>query len=169
MPLVEGSNPSWSTKFLGGLIMLNLNHLREQIVRPALKHIGLWSHVAENLVMGTGYQESRYQHLVQLGNGPAKGLWQMEPRTHDDIWSNFLKYRKSLRDSVTELTVQPWANEMVWNLQYAAAMCRVHYFRVPKALPEDTPTGLAHYWKDHYNTYLGKGTVEEFVKNYEVF
>ena len=56
---------------------------------------------------------------------------------------------------------------MIGNLYYAAAMARVHYLRRPEALP---PAGdveaLGQYWKNFYNTFLGKGTVEEFVENY---
>jgi hypothetical protein len=43
-------------------------------------------------------------------------------------------------------------------------MCRVHYYRVPAALP---PAGdlaeQAAYWKRYYNTELGRGTVEHFL------
>jgi hypothetical protein len=27
--------------------------------------------------------------------------------------------------------------------------------------------GMADYWKQHYNTPLGRGTVEEFISNYQ--
>jgi hypothetical protein len=59
----------------------------------------------------------------------------------------------------------PRPEEMIWNLQYAAAMCRIHYVRKPGLIPI-TVTGQALYWKKHYNTELGKGTESEFVKNY---
>ena len=37
------------------------------------------------------------------------------------------------------------------------------------ALPDaDNVAELAHYWKLYYNTPEGKGTVEEFIKNYEL-
>jgi hypothetical protein len=26
---------------------------------------------------------------------------------------------------------------------------------------------MASYWKEHYNTYLGAGTVEEYIENWQ--
>ena len=48
-------------------------------------------------------------------------------------------------------------------------MARIKYWRVPKKLPvENDIEGMAKYWKDYYNTSLGKGTPEKFIKAYEV-
>ena len=44
-------------------------------------------------------------------------------------------------------------------------MCRVHYARVSEPLPEAGDLdGQAHYWKDHYNTRLGKGTPSGYIQ-----
>ena len=153
--------------------MVDASQLREFIVRPALKEIGLWSLAAENLVMGTGAQESRLRYVKQIGGGPALGLFQMEPATHNDIWTNYLIWNQAWSGEVKRLAVTrdasgiPLASEMIWNLKYAAAMCRVFYRRKPGALP-DTVEGMAAYWKRHWNTFLRKGTVAEFIKNYEL-
>ena len=102
------------------------------------------------------------------------GLFQMEPATHDDIWRNFLEYHggKKHTEMLKQLCTpyQPDADIMFWNLRYAALMCRMHYYRKPHKLPEaDDIEGLAVYWKTHYNTHLGKGTVSEFIENYHRF
>ncbi len=55
------------------------------------------------------------------------------------------------------------------DLAYAAAMCRVHYFRRPERLPADNISALATYWKNHYNTILGAGSSREFIDNYNRF
>ena len=50
---------------------------------------------------------------------------------------------------------------------YGAAVCRLCYYRKPDALPEAGDIeGQAAFWKQHYNTPLGKGTVTKYV--YEV-
>jgi len=104
--------------------------------------------------------------LVQLGGGPALGIFQMEPNTHDDIWLNFLQYREALAGEIRgQYMVNGVASELVWNLAYATAMCRMHYLRKPGAIPTSVE-GMAAYWKKHYNTELGKGTEEEFIANY---
>jgi hypothetical protein len=47
-------------------------------------------------------------------------------------------------------------------------MARVHYLRRPEPIPTDL-TGQAEYWKKWYNTYLGAGTVEEYIENYKKY
>jgi len=152
---------------------IDADQLRRHVIRPTLKHLNQYSKAAENLLMGTAAQESHLgTYLLQLDGGPAKGIFQMEPATHDDIWQHYLRYKRILTHSVREIAgvekgVVPPADLMVTNLAYAAAMARIHYLRVPEALPlADNPVDLGEYWKSHYNTYLGKGTVAEFVENY---
>lgn len=153
------------------------NQLRTEIIRPVLQHIGLWSETAENLVLYTACQESNLRFIKQLGNGPALGIYQMEPLTHDDIWANFLAYRpKSFVDKIANFRNRGYipfitrpCDEMVGNLFYATAMCRVHYYRRPESLPANDLESLAKYWKRFYNTPLGKGTEAEFIENAKRF
>ena len=50
------------------------------------------------------------------------------------------------------------------NLMYGAAVCRLCYYRKAEALPEAGDIeGQGQYWKQHYNTPLGKGTVTKYV------
>jgi hypothetical protein len=168
--------------------MLIIKQLREEVVRPLLRYLEMWSQEAENLVIGTALVESvvgEEMALKQLGRGPALGIFQMEPMTHDDIWDNWLMRRPDAAQRVRYLAgTGQWltgnrpnlpdtpvnARELVGNLNYAAAMCRIHYRRIAAPLP---PAGnveaLGQYYKRYYNTYLGKGSVEEYVKRYKAF
>ena len=152
--------------------------LREYVVKPSLEQLGLYSLAAEQLVMGTIAQESNGSYLKQLGKGPALGLIQMEPATHKDLWLNFIKFKPELRDKLLSMTSDTvdlvydqhgWPDHvaLIWNLRYAIAMCRMHYYRKPQALPKANDIkALGKYWKDHYNTIHGAGTVSEFIKNF---
>lgn len=153
---------------------------KSELVVPTLKSIGLYSEAAANLIVGTAAQESLGEYLVQLGNGPALGFFQMEPATYNDIFDNYLSYRPELEASVVHLASlesvssdnPPDVRQLVTNLAFAVAMCRVHYLRKPEPLPEANDIiGMADYWKKHYNTNLGKGKPEEFIKNFpmEIF
>ena len=151
---------------------MNLEQLRELIVRPVLQHLELWSAAAENLVLGTALVESKAEYIHQV-RGPALGLWQMEPATHDDIWVNFLQYNSTLRELVKELQspaqITAGSNELIGNLYYGAAMCRIHYRRVKDPLPQAKDAeGMARYWKDFYNTSRGAGTVEKALPRFIV-
>jgi hypothetical protein len=147
-------------------------HLRVHVIEATLRPLGLWSPAAEDLLLGTAAVESRCgQFLVQHGGGPALGIFQMEPETHDDIWQNWLRYRTHHLDDLTmagirsgDPMVWPSADHLVTDLAYATAMARFHYRRVPEALPNagDVPA-LARYWKQHYNTPLGAGTEAKFI------
>jgi hypothetical protein len=141
-----------------------------EAIRPALTTLAAGGLAPEQLLLGTGIQESLLIHRQQLGGGPALGLFQMESATHDDCWNNFLKFRKGLADKVTR-TLNPEqkarAAAMKVNDRYAAAMCRVRYMRVAAALPAANDIeGMANYWKEHYNTPLGAGTPEEFLNKW---
>lgn len=157
---------------------IDLQQLREYVVIPTLSNLGMYSEAAEQLVMGTISQESEGTFLKQIGGGPALGIIQMEPATHKDIWLNFLKYTDCLGGDIRELISAeadesyesrgyPDELELMTNLKYAVAMCRVHYWRKPQSLPDaNNINGLAEYWKEHYNTFKGAGTVRQFVDNF---
>jgi len=146
--------------------MIDLDQFRDYIVEPTLEDLGLMSTSAVELVIGTALQESHLTYIKQLGNGPALGVCQMEPDTHDDIWDNFLRYRDVLSDAVLEIG-GPDARELIWNLKYSVAMCRVHYRRVSNPLPQAGDlSGHAQYWKTYYNTELGSGTTQEYIENW---
>ena len=152
--------------------MIDLNQFEELIVTPTLQALDLHSDAAVELLLGTAVQESRLTYLKQLGGGPALGFFQMEPATHEDIWDNYLGHRGELASRVAAIagTKRPPAIYLVSNLWYAAAMCRIHYRRVPEALPAvGNVATMAAYWKEHYNTHMGAGTEEEYIENWEVY
>lgn len=147
---------------------INAKQLRELVIRPTLKFIGHYSQAAEELLMGTAAVESNLgEYLHQIGGGPALGIFQMEPATHDDIWKHYLQYAASLSGAVTMLTPKREAKQLIGNLYYAAAMARVHYLRDPHLLPPaDDVEAQARYWKRVYNTRLGRGTEAHYIEAY---
>ena len=118
--------------------------------------------------MGTAMQESRLTYLMQLGGGPAVGLFQMEPNTHDDIWENFLAYNRALTLKISGAfggQQQCTSERMASDMLYAAVMCRLHYWRRPEPLPGyDDLAAQAAYWKQHYNTPEGHGTCPQYCQ-----
>jgi len=146
--------------------MIDLDQFRDYVIEPTLEDLGMLSTSAVELVLGTALQESHLTYIKQLGEGPALGVCQMEPNTHDDIWKNFLTYRNVLSDAVLDIG-GPEPQELIWNLKYSVAMCRVHYRRVRSPLPQAGDVeGQAQYWKTYYNTELGKGTTQEYIDNW---
>ena len=140
-----------------------------ELIEDVLQAIGLHSPAAVNLLLGTAAQESRLgTYLRQMGQGPALGVFQMEPATEKDLWANYLQYHPELVKKIAATTGATGPGpQLRWNLAYQIAMARVHYLRKKPPMPAaDDIAGLAAYWKQHYNTQLGKGSVEEFMANY---
>lgn len=143
-------------------------HLREYIIRPTLKGLELYSEAAEELLMLTAATESLCgKYLHQVG-GPALGIYQMEPATCHDIYDNYLKYRPEIAKKVALFGGS--YRDLPGNLYYATAMARVHYLRRPEPLPSASDVqALANYWKQHFNTHLGAGTVEKAIEKYRKY
>lgn len=137
---------------------LNLSQFKARIVLPVVQAMGQGGDAALNLLTGTALVESGLSYLAQL-QGPALGLWQMEPATHDDCWANWLRYQPDMARRILMLcglTGSPDAEATVWNLRYACAMARVKYLRAPSALPAaNDAAALSAYHKQNYNTALG--------------
>lgn len=146
--------------------------VRDLIVRPVLQHLGMHSEAAARLVWITGIAESRFQHIKQIGAGPALSWWQIEPETADWLWFDYLQRRQDIRDRVEDLSASafPIVNQLPWNQGLACALCRVRYWTVPERLPKaDDADGMGAYWKDHYNTAGGAGDADKFAALYRQY
>lgn len=95
----------------------------------------------------------------------------MELGTFHDIHKNYFTHKHDLFEKVDQFRGD--MNRIFalqFNFPYATAMARIQYWRKPDPLPDaEDIFGLARYWKKIYNTPGGKGTVEEFLKNYETY
>ncbi|WP_130731998.1 hypothetical protein [Komagataeibacter xylinus] len=145
-----------------------LADLKARVIAPTLAFIGLGGQAAVNLLAGIALAETGCRVLVQEGGGPALGLWQMEPFTHDDIWATFLPAPRLSSIRARLLALQAgWpvgsdrATQLVGNLPYACAMARLKCYRAPDPLPgADDAAGQCRFWKTNYNTALGAGDVD---------
>ena len=154
--------------------MATASTFRTTIIKPVLAKLGLGGDAAEELLLGTAVQESmNFKYRKQIGGGPAIGYYQMEPATHDDIWNNFLKYRAKLANDVSAFLASSTANkhlELETNDKYATAMARIHYLRVAAPLPaKGDLIAQANYWKQYYNTPLGKGLPKEYIHKWNLY
>lgn len=145
---------------------INTKQLKDLVIVPTLKAMGALSDSAVNLLLGTCAQESQMGTYIKQVNGPALGIYQVEPDTHSDVWTNYLDYNPSLRVKIRSFG-EPCENSLMTNLAYATAIARTLYLRVKAPLPAaDDIEGLGRYYKSYYNTALGKATIEQFASNY---
>ncbi|AQU86391.1 hypothetical protein B0W47_01775 [Komagataeibacter nataicola] len=151
-----------------GLPPAPLTDLKTRVIAPTLAFIGLGGSAAVNLIAGIALVETGCRALVQSGGGPALGLWQMEPFTHDDIWATFLPAQRlsAIRARLFALQAA-WpmgsdrATQLIGNLPYACAMARLKCYRAPEPIPAaNDAAGQCRFWKTNYNTTLGAGDVD---------
>jgi len=155
--------------------VLDVEQFRTKAVQPVLQLLAGWnadmnSQSAENLLVGTAVQESSLTYLQQLSGGPALGVMQIEPNTNDDVWTNYLDYRKDLSALVQQVSAgeDHSSDQLPWNMGYSVAIARLIFWRAPATMPSapNDLEALGQFWKDYYNTAGGAGTVQEWVDNY---
>lgn len=154
--------------------MLNPKQIRELVIRPTLKEIGLYTVDAENLLVGTFLIESRLTFLKQNPTGPALGLCQMEPATYKDLLLMLQKPKNIplLNRILTSLNMTQMPLDslyLITNLKLAVIMCRLKYFFNPEAIPTGSIEYLAAFYKKIYNTPQGAADVKDFIKLYKEF
>lgn len=150
----------------------NLSQIKRLWIRPALQTIGLDDPAHVNIVTGIGLVESGYVWLEQLHGGPAKGFWQMEPDTHDDIWKNSLPApcRSRAASGLNRLLYgqSHSAALMIALPLYGAAMCAVKILLAPEPIPDaDDAAGQARYHKRWYNSPLGAASVVANIPGFQ--
>ena len=128
---------------------------------------------------GTVATESHYFQRVQMGGGPARGLFQIEPDTAWDVYKNFLRYPKQralyirMMEIVFGMPSAPFfipskddiAKLLTWQDDYSTCIARFCYYR----RPEPIPTSLeeqAKYYKDWFNTERGAGSEEKYIRDW---
>jgi hypothetical protein len=130
------------------------------------------SNDAVELVYNTGLVESRYEYIKQIGTGPAKSFWQVEPETAVDNCKNFIANRPELVEKVASiLNIDPsnitepdpifWDWMLHSNNAAGILHCRIKYWRIQEPIQPGVD-GLAYYWKKYYNTEQGAGTEQHF-------
>lgn len=151
---------------------MNPEQLLELIITPTHKYMGgnYQSDSADLLSLCTAAIESDCGYYIKQVNGPALGIWQMEPDTHQDIWDNCDILRSDFGQIIRNLGPIYSAladNDLVDAPKYACAMTRLKYSMDSNPLPKVTgnrkedEANFYDYYKRVYNTELGKST---FIK-----
>ena len=160
--------------------MYTVQELIDEVINPTLTYLHLKreDNADRNLLLGTFAQESQlgmYDH--QIGGGPALGLGQIEPPTNQLVLNWLITNNMNLYGLVMDIRAETTYNRtgvtdnintvaLQYNDKYNCAIARCLYLSISEPLPEDSDIdGMAKYWKSYYNR-GGKGTVAEFVHNY---
>lgn len=149
---------------------MKANNFIVEVVRPVLRHLGMWSPAAEKLLVMTACHESGGFRFREQQGGPALSFFQIEPATFYDIWDRYLEPRPGRKALVAQFLpegVDP-IEALRTDDRFACAIARMKYASLPDPLPSVADNqALAAYCKTHWNTALGKATPEKYLSDYE--
>ena len=153
---------------------INAQQLHDHIVKPTLEYMrgNYYSRDAAFLMLCTAAIESNCGEYLKQVNGPALGIWQMEPDTHDDIWENCdacytetgqLIVGLSSHNSFNGCDDFLAARNLIDSPKYACAMARLKYAMDSDPLPcRSNLRAVYGYYKRIYNTEAGASTWAKF-------
>jgi hypothetical protein len=149
---------------------MNAQQLLDFIIIPTLQYMGHGynSKNAQMLLLATAAIESKCGYYIKQINGPALGIWQMEPATHVDIWGNCDALRgEEVSELVVNLTLEKsiggHSENLIPSPMYACAMARLKYSMDKAPLPDhNDKKAIYREYKRIYNTPLGASTFEKF-------
>ncbi len=156
--------------------MLNIAQFRQFIIKDTLSGFNyrgtdFYTPEVEELLVITCANESNGGTFVVQNDGPALGIYQMEPATHDDIWKNWMATRREVGTWIFKtcnFAILPKAQDMITNWRYATIMARIQYLRSPDAIPADLDGQIALY-KKVYNTPDGAANSNGVLAAYKKF
>ncbi|SRR5713226_6971626 len=136
--------------------------LKTYIIIPALQLMGdkFLTDVAVQLLLATAAQESHMGEFLHQINGPALGIYQMEPPT-------FIDTLNRADNIISAIYPRAPSERLIYDLRYATVVARAKYFLDPSPLPNaEDVNGLWDIYKRVWNTTLGAATQQQFLGNY---
>jgi hypothetical protein len=137
---------------------MNKDQLTELVIIPTLKEIpsGYSPEAVMAIQMIIAHESNCGQYIAQT-KGPALGVIQMEPATHDDVWNFGDSIHKNAR---LMGLLNSDVDRLIYDLRYNVFMARQKLFMASGALPKDA-SGMSHYLKKHWNG-DGKATAGKY-------
>ena len=126
------------------------------------------SHSAVELLVMIAAHESQHGRYVQQVNGPALGLYQMEPIGFQEV-QRYIKLRADRFTGIQWVLSMPF-QLLNYDQRLATIAARVFLMAEPEALPDSGDVeALGAYAKKHWNTEAGKATADRYVNAYLKF
>lgn len=170
----------WRTE-IGAIYFSNPSSIAHMIV-DVCKEIKGHNRILNDvkLMIGTCAMESDFRLRRQLGGGPARGIFQVEPDTALCHFRNYLSRNPRRFHQLTKMWLnieadvpyfEPLESDIEWHLEnndiFCAIMARFKYLRDPNPIPSST-LAQAKYWKKVYNTEFGEGVYQEYARKWSI-
>ena len=117
---------------------------------------------AKKMIIETAIAETGLGQIEDKTVGAGMGLTQFDDKPFQDIRDRSIKLRpKILKELHIDISLVEW-DDLRYNQFLALLFTRLHYWLKGDPIPA-TIEERAKYWKLHYNTVQGKGTVEHYL------
>lgn len=173
---------------------VNKNQLIKYVIVPTLKEIpkGYSKDAVKALLMIFAHESKGCKHIKQIGGGPALGVSQIEPDSHDDVWreggsiwanalsmgiiteSNYNRFKLERRNRNNKSTeeynaivrkLHPSANRLMYDTRYVVFMTRQKLFMDSGKLPSDLKE-MSKYLKRVWNSNSGAADELSYYRDY---
>ena len=114
-------------------------HLRDQVIQPTLKYLGVWSQTAEELLLDAAVDAPDVGLFSARNDG--LGIFRITAQQHRDIWDSYLAFHPELASRIRGLASQRAFLsdpdlELQTNLSYCTAIAWLIYERSTPGLGE---------------------------------
>lgn len=121
------------------------------------------NNIAHKLIYETGVAETGFGRVTDKTLGAGMGITQFDKLPFDDIKRRSLHLKdKILTDLGVDISLVEWEH-----LRYNPYLCLIFTRLLYKLVTRPIPLSIeerAEYWKEFYNTKLGKGTPEHYLE-----
>jgi hypothetical protein len=130
----------------------------------ALLDWGLHSdHCVELLAMLAAHESLGGKHRRQIGGGPALGLFQIEPVTHNSVWD----HSDTIKSRAARFGIKEDVSRLEADDRYSIFVARHYLLMDSNPLPK-TPEAMAQYCKSYWNR-TGKATPAKYLNDYRAW
>lgn len=156
---------------------MNKEQLVNLVIIPTLKEIpkGISAEAVLAVTMIIAHESTRGNFLKQIGGGPALGIIQMEPRTHnstwkfgDSIWKNAYNMEIISKDDFDNKR-HPLPGRLIYDLRYNVFMARQNIFMDRDTPLPKTPHQMSDYLKSWWNSAGGEAKSNSYLRDYEIW
>lgn len=118
---------------------------------------------AKEMIIETAIAETGLGQIEDKTVGAGMGLTQFDEMPFNDIKTRTMKLRPQIqKDLKVDISLVNW-DDLRFNPFLSLLFTRLHYWLKGDPIPA-TIEERAKYWKLHYNTVQGKGTVEHYLE-----
>mgnify|MGYP000582534395 CR=1 FL=1 len=131
--------------------------------------IGLGKYgTAKEMIIETAIAETALGQIEDKTVGAGMGLTQFDELPFNDIRNRCKKLQPQIqKDLKIDISLVEW-DDLRYNQFLALLFTRMLYWLKGDPIPE-TIEERAAYWKLHYNTKLGKGTIEHYLEMNKIY